>query len=140
MSATDRTRHDADVAARLAAWHAAAATDTIAEDSAQPEHVERYLRELAAALDTFITTAGVDVIARGYDDPLSRAVTGLFLDAFQRGLRQGRGERPETFLGFLQVLLRRATRERGATAPKVQPSRSARRSTAPRCLHMPVCR
>lgn len=127
MSATDdRTRHDADVTARLAAWHAAAATDTIAEDTAQPEHVERYSRELAGALVTFSATVGVDVVGRGHDDPLTRAVIGLFLGSFERGLRQGRGERADVFLGFLQYLLRRATPEQaralldlleGATAP-----------------------
>ena len=110
MSATnDRTRHDTDVTARLAAWQTAAATDNSAEDTAEPEHVERYLRDLAGALVTFSTAAGVDIVGRGHDDLLSRAVTGLFLDAFQRGLGQGRGERPETFLGFLQFLLHRAT-------------------------------
>ena len=57
----------------------------------------------------FAVTAGVDVIARGHADPLGRAVTDLYLDAFQRGLRQGRHERPETFVAFLQHLLRRAT-------------------------------
>ena len=61
-------------------------------DSAEPEYVERYLRELAGALDTFTAAAGVDVIARGHADPLGRAVTALYLDAFERGLRQGGGE------------------------------------------------
>ncbi len=91
MSAiNDRTRRDPDVAA-------------------EPEYVERYLPELAGALVTFSATAGVDLVERGHDDPLTRAVTDLLLDAFQRGLRQGRSERPGTVAGVLQVLLRRAT-------------------------------
>ena len=64
---------------------------------------------VCSALVAFRATAGVDLVGRDHDDPLTRAVTDLSLDAFQRGLRQGRGERPETFVAFLQHLLRRAT-------------------------------